>query len=683
MPTRVAVDIGGTFTDLVHLDEDSGAVGLAKAPTTPRAFEEGVLDAVGQTDLQDVGFLAHGTTVVINALTERKGARVGLITTEGFRDVLEIQKGNRPDLYNLVFRKPVPFVPRHLRFEVRERVDYQGREIEPLDEDGVREATRAIRAAGADAVAICLLHGYTNPAHERRAAEIVAEEWPEAQVSVSYELSGEWREYDRTSTTVLDAYVKPTVRRYLTRLSDRLDAGGIPGETHFAMQSNGGLSRFAVAAEAPINLVESGPVGGIIGAAVIGNAIDRPNLITFDVGGTTAKSSLIEGGEIRLTPDYHIDRDPRHAGYPLKVPVVDIIEIGMAGGSIAWIDPAGSLKVGPQSAVADPGPACYGRGGTEATLTDANLVTGRIGAAAFMGGRMPLDEGLASEAIGRLGERLGTSVADTARGILRIANASMVHLLRLVSVRRGRDPREFALVACGGGGPLHGALLAAELKVPEVIVPTAPGHFSALGMLMSDLRHDLVRTSLMRLEATETGERAGAIWSELEALMAATFAGERVPADAVRLVRQADMRYAGQEHTVTVPLPDGPLDEEARTEVRRRFDDAHERLYTFRLDVPAEIVSFRLTGYGVVPKPPLRELEPGENASAAQTGTRVIDFDERGRVDAAVFDREALGAGARIEGPAAIQETATTTLVPPGMTATVDRLGNIIVRTGA
>ncbi len=682
MPTRVAVDIGGTFTDLVHLDEESGEVGLAKAPTTPPVFEQGVLDAVGQTELRDVGFLAHGTTVVINALTERKGAIVGLITTEGFRDVLEIAKGNRPDLYNFVFRKPGVFVPRHLRFEVGERVDYRGRVVAPLDEEAVRRAVGDLRAAEVEAVAICLLHAYANPAHERRVAEIVAEEWPEIPVSVSHELTGEWREYDRTSTTVLDAYVKPTVRQYLTQLSRQLDAGGIESDTHFAMQSNGGLSRFAVAAEVPINLVESGPVGGIIGAAVVGAAIERPNLITFDVGGTTAKSSLIEGGEVRLTADYHIDRDPRNAGYPLKVPVVDIIEIGMAGGSIAWIDAAGSLKVGPHSAVADPGPACYGRGGTEATLTDANLVTGRIGAAAFMGGQMPLDEGLATAAIARLGERLGTDVPGTARGILRIANASMVNLLRLVSVRRGRDPREFALVACGGGGPLHGALLAAELKVPEVVVPLAPGHFSALGMLMSDIRHDLVRTSLMRLEAPDTAERSGSIWTELEQLMVETFASERVEAEGVRLVRQADMRYQGQEHTVTVPVPDAPLDDATRDEIRRRFDDAHERLYTFRLAVPAELVTFRLTGYGTVAKPPLRELPPGGTGASARTGTRSIDFDERGRVEAGVYDRAALGPGAEVEGPAAIEETATTTLVPPGMSASVDRFGNIIVRTG-
>jgi N-methylhydantoinase A len=651
---------------------------LAKAATTPRAFEQGVLDAVAQTELGDVGFLAHGTTVVINALTERKGAVVGLLTTEGFRDVLEIARANRPDLYNLVFEKPRPFVPRRLRVEVRERLDYRGRVVTELDEERARAAVRELRDQGAEAVAICLLHAYANPEHEQRVAAIVAEEWPGVDVSVSHELTGEWREYDRSSTTVLDAYVKPTVRRYLERLSERLHAEGVDRDTHFAMQSNGGLSRFAVATGAPINLVESGPVGGIIGAAVIGEAIGRPNLITFDVGGTTTKSSLVEGGELRLTPDYHIDRDPRNAGYPLKVPVVDIVEVGMAGGSIAWIDAAGSLKVGPHSAVADPGPACYGLGGTEPTLTDANMVAGRIGASAFMGGRMRLDEELARAAVATLGERLGTSVEETARGILRIANASMVNLLRLVSVRRGRDPREFALVACGGGGPLHGAFLAAELRVPEMIVPNAPGHFSALGMLMSDIRHDLVRTSLMALHGPDSADRAGAVWEELERHMRQAFEGERVAAADVRLVRHADMRYLGQEHTVTVPIPDGPLSE-TRDEVRRRFDDAHEQLYTFRLPVAAEIVTFRLTGYGTVRKPPQTEIAPGGDVEAAHTGSRTIDFDERGQVDTPTYRRDGLGAGDVLEGPVAIEESATTTLVPPGMTATVDRYGNLVV----
>lgn len=358
MATRVAVDIGGTFTDLVYLDEGSGEVGLAKASTTPGRFEDGVMDAIAEAELDGVTFLAHGTTVIINALTERKGARTALITTRGFRDVLEIQKANRPDLYNLLYEKPQPFVPRRLRFEVTERVSYKGQVLASLDEEDVRRAVAEARRQGVEAIAICFLHSYANPAHELRAAEIVREEWPEAPVTASHELTNEWREYDRTSTVVLDAYVKPVASRYLAGLADRLEEAGVPSQARYAMQSNGGVSRFEVAAQTPINLVESGPVGGVIGAAAIGELIGEHNLITLDIGGTTAKASLVESGIVRPTGDYHFERTPAFAGYPIKVPIVDIVEIGAGGGSIAWVDPAGALKVGPQSAGADPGPAC-------------------------------------------------------------------------------------------------------------------------------------------------------------------------------------------------------------------------------------------------------------------------------------------------------------------------------------
>lgn len=682
MAARVAVDIGGTFTDLVVLEEGADDVVLAKAATTPGQFETGVMDAVGQVALREVDFLAHGTTLVINALTERSGATTALITTRGFRDVLEIQKGNRPDLYNLAFRKPVPFVPRHLRFEVTERLDSRGSVLTPLVEEEVRLTVEAARSAGVEAIAVCLLHAYANPVHERRVAELARAEWPEVAISVSHELTGEWREYHRSSTVVLDAYVKPTVRRYLTRLGDALEQAGVEQGTQFAMRSNGGLSRFAVVAETPINLIESGPVGGIIGAAEIGKATSRPHLITLDIGGTTAKSSLIEDGAVRLTSDHHIERTATEAGYPVKVPVVDIVEIGLAGGSIAWMDAAGALEVGPRSAGAVPGPACYGRGGAEPTITDANLVAGRIGAASFMGGRMPLDETLARAAIGRLAAGFGTGVEETAHGILELANAGVVHLLRLVSVRRGRDPREFALVACGGGGPVHAAFVARELRIPEIVVPRAPGHFSALGMLMSDMRHDLVRTAILGIDDVAAERTAAAIWDELTQRMLATFAEEGVARDRIRLERAADLRYRGQEHTVAVPVPAGDYDEAARAEVRRRFDEAHERLYTFRLEGPAEFVNFRLTGWGAVRKPPLREIPAGGDVAAAHVGTRVLDLAVDRRAEADVYRRERLPAGAEIEGPAVIEEPATSTLVLPGMRCTVDRLGNLVVETG-
>jgi N-methylhydantoinase A len=671
---RLAVDIGGTFTDLVTLDEETGAVGIAKAPTTPGRFEDGVMDAVAQAELDGVSFLAHGTTVIINAITERTGAVTALITTRGFRDVLEIQKANRPDLYNLLYAKPEPFVRRRLRLEVTERVSYTGEVLVPLDEDDVRRAVADARRLGAEAVAICFLHSYANAAHERRAAEICREGWPGAHVTASCDLTNEWREYERGSTAVLDAYVKPAAARYLERLAARLEDAGIPASARYAMQSNGGVSRFDVAAQAPINLVESGPVGGVIGAAAIGALAGEANLITLDIGGTTAKASLVEGGEVRLAGDYYVERTPTFAGYPVKVPVVDIVEIGAGGGSIAWIDPAGSLKVGPRSAGADPGPACYGRGGERPTLTDANVVAGRINPDYFLGGRIRLDVDAARRALQPIADALDVDVEAAALGVIRIANANMIHLLRLVSVRRGRDPRDFAIVAFGGGGSMHACALARELQLPRVVVPPSPAHFSAWGMLASDMRHDLVQTRFLRGDQAGAGALEG-LWEELEGRLAGTFADEGLECDAVTYARSADMRYAGQEHTVNVPIPDGV----ATDDIADRFHALHEQLYTFRLSSPVEFVNFRLTGLGTVRKPELARVASGGDASEAVKGTRAVDFDESGRHDATLYERSLLGAGAVVEGPAVVEEPAASTVVFPGQAARVDRHGLIVV----
>ena len=674
---RAAVDIGGTFTDLVHLDEESGAVGLAKSSTTPARFEDGVMDVLGQAELAGVSFLAHGTTVIINALTERTGAPTALITTRGFRDVLEIQKANRPDLYNLLYEKPEPFVPRRLRLEVAERVTYKGEVLVPLDEDEVRTAAAEARRQGAEAVAISFLHSYANRAHEVRAAEIVREEWPEAAVTASHELTNEWREYDRTSTAVLDAYVKPVAARYLSRLAGRLGEAGIGDDARYAMQSNGGVSRFEVAAQTPINLVESGPVGGAIGAAAIGRLLGEENLITLDIGGTTAKAALVERGDVRLTSDYHIERTPLFAGYPIKVPVVDIVEIGAGGGSIAWIDAAGALKVGPQSAGAEPGPASYGRGGTLPTLTDANVIAHRINPEYFLGGRIVLDVDRAREALTPIATALGVSVEEAALGVIRIANANMIHLLKLVSVRRGRDPRDFAIVAFGGGGSMHASALARELHVPRVIVPPAPGHFSAWGMLASDLRHDEVQTHFARADQVE-GAELDSVWRELEQRLSGIFGDEGVEPGHVTFARSADMRYAGQEHAVNVPIPGR---EAAIEEIVRRFHDLHEQLYTFRLGSPIEFVNFRVAGFGSVRKPELARIEANGDASTALKGMRDVDFDELGRREAAIYERSQLGFGAELDGPAVVEEPAASTVVFPGQRLRVDEYGSLIIDT--
>jgi N-methylhydantoinase A len=681
LATRCAVDIGGTFTDLVYLDEQSRDLGLAKSSTTPGRFEQGVMNVIGQAELGDVAFLAHGTTVIINAVTERKGARTALMTTKGFRDVLEIQRSNRPDLYNLTYVKPRPFVPRRLRLEVSERMSYRGEVLTALDEESVRACVAEARRQGAEAVAICFLHSYANPDHERRTAEIVRSEWPEIVVTASHELTNEWREFDRTSTAVLDAYVKPVTAHYLERLADLLGDAAVPERARYAMQSNGGVSRFDRAVRAPINLIESGPVGGVIGAAAVGRRLGEQNLITLDIGGTTAKSSLVERGTVRLTGDYHVERTPTSAGYPVKVPVVDIVEIGAGGGSIAWLDPAGALKVGPQSAGADPGPASYGWGGTEPTVTDANVVAGRINPDYFLGGEIALDIERAREALRPLAEALDVSIEEAALGVIRIANANMIHLLKLVSVRRGRDPRDFAIVAFGGGGSMHATALARELQVPRVIVPPAPGHFSAWGMLASDLRHDLVQTRFARVDDADLGELTG-VWRDLEGRMQATFAEEGVEAERLTFVRSADMRYAGQEHTVNVPIPDGELGEAERGEIGRRFHDLHEQLYAFRQTSPVELVNFRLAGFAEVPKPELRPLPANGRVEGALKGTRDVDFDELGRHESTIYERSLLGAGAELEGPAMIEEPAASTVIFPGQRLRVDELGNLIVETG-
>ncbi|MGC8879000.1 MAG: hydantoinase/oxoprolinase family protein, partial [Anaerolineae bacterium] len=424
---RVATDIGGTFTDLVYLDEQTGRIGVAKASTTPANFAQGVIDTLHKSAIKvpETTFFVHGSTVIINALTERKGAKTALITTRGFRDVLEITRANRPDLYNMYYTKPKPFVPRYLRLEVRERMNYKGEVLEPLREEDVRRAAEFCCKEKVEAIAVCFLHSYANPAHEIRCGEILREMVAEIPVTLSHEITQEWREYERTNTTVLNAYVQPVAGRYLSSLEGRLKEMGIKCDLH-VMQSNGGTATFAFAKKTPIHLVESGPVGGVIGGVVVGRAIGEENIITLDIGGTTAKTSLVEKAEYKVTTDYHIEKTPYWAGYPIKVPVVDIIEIGAGGGSIAWIDNTGVLRVGPQSAGASPGPACYGAGGTQPTVTDANVVAGRINPAYFLGGELKLDVEKAKEALRPIAAHFRISVEEAALGVIRLANANMI-----------------------------------------------------------------------------------------------------------------------------------------------------------------------------------------------------------------------------------------------------------------
>lgn len=673
---RIATDVGGTFTDLVYLDEVSGQLGTAKASTTPANFAAGVLDTLQKSavELAGVRFFAHGSTVIINALTERKGAKTALITTQGFRDVLEIGRANRPDLYNLYYRKPRPFVPRHLRLEVRERLNYKGQELEPLCEDDVRRAVEVCRKEGVEAIAICFLHAYANPAHEARCLALVKQLAPDIPATASFEISQEWREYERANTAVLNSYVLPTARFYLDNLEKSLARLGMAGACYL-MQSNGGTATFEAGRRAPINAVESGPVAGVIGAAVIGRLLGEPNVISFDVGGTTAKTSLIRNGAPRITTGYKIEWRAGYAGYPILAPTVDIVEIGAGGGSIAWVDEAGGLRIGPLSAGAEPGPACYGRGGDLPTVTDANVAAGRINPGYFLGGEIRLDPDRARQALLPLAGHFGLAPEEAAIGVIRLADALMVNAIKLVSVRRGHDPRDFVLVAFGGGGAMHASALARELRVKKVIVPTNPGVFSAWGMLMTDLRQDLIRTFIHRADRVDPAELA-AIFDEMERQALARLQEQGVGPERIFFQRSADMRYKGQEHTVKVPIPaERQLTAAHLQDIGERFHQLHHQAYTFRLNAPIELVNYHVTALGAVEKADIRKVSGGGRLELARKGERRVNYDELGYQASAVYERDLLPLNRPIPGPAIIEEPAATTVVFPDQQVRRDDYG--------
>jgi N-methylhydantoinase A len=681
MNSRVAVDIGGTFTDLVCLDETTGEILEEKAHTTPSNFASGVIDAVRKAglSLDEIKYFVHGTTVVINAITERKGAKTALLTTKGFRDVLEIGRANRPDMYNYFYKKPVPFVPRRLRYEADERVDSAGTVLRPVDEAEIRAVAERMKHEKVEAVAICFINSYANSESEESAAAWLSAALPGVEITASSSLFKVWREYERTSTTVLNAYVKPAAGLYLNTLEDSLKKLGLAEEPH-AMQSNGGTATFGRAREVPIGLIESGPVGGVIGAAALGKVIGEPDIITLDVGGTTAKTSLISGGDIKVSTDYKLEWTPHFAGYPVKVPVVDIIEIGAGGGSIAWIDPVGVLKVGPKSAGAVPGPACYGIGGTEPTLTDANLVTGRLNPDNFLGGSFKISVEKAREAIRPIAAFYGISEEEVAVGIIQTATNNMLNALKLVSVRRGYDPMDFALLAQGGNGAVLSPYLAGELKVKKLIVPNLPGTFSAWGMLMTDLRQDFMQTKIMPIAGADLAEING-LYGEMEGRALDIFTKQRIAQADVIFTRSAEMRYIGQEHGVAVSLRCGTVDKIAVDDARETFDRLHKRHYAFDLpEAAVEIVSFNLTAYGIVNKPKIKKLERSGELASAVKGGREVYFLDHGPVNCAVYDRSLLAPSHFISGPAVVEESKSVTVLRPGQTLAVDEYGNLIIR---
>jgi N-methylhydantoinase A len=692
MTVRIAVDIGGTFTDATLIDEETGAVSIAKVSTTPSDPSAGFMHAVeralaeGGVEASQVGFVVHATTVATNAIIEGKIARSGFVTTDGFRDLLEIARQVRPTLYDTRFEKTKPLIPRDRAVGVVERLGPKGEVIVPLAEDSVRDAAALLRREGVESIAVCLLHSYVNPAHEQRIGAILAEELPGVPVSLSAEVAPEFREYLRASTTVINAAIRPVVERYLEGIETRLLEAGIEARL-LVMQSSGGVFSSEAAASRPVFMVESGPAAGVIASASLGEALGVSDILSFDMGGTTAKVGLIQGGKPSVTKDYQVGGHASAgvggmslSGYPVRTPVVDLVEIGAGGGSIAWVDSGGLLRVGPRSAGADPGPVCYRRGGTEPTVTDANVVLGRLNPSYFLGGEIGLDvEGARLAIEERCATPLGLRVVEAANGIVEIANAAMVNALHLISVQRGYDPRDFVLVAFGGAGPVHANALIRDAEMPTLLIPRSPGIFSATGLLATDLKRDASATVMQRLEAIDPDELEAA-FAGLERTGAAELEAEGLAREAIESVRQLDMRYVGQSYELTIPTL-GPVDSARVASLGERFHAEHDRMYGFSAPgEPTECVSLRVTTIGRIAKPALRPLEL-DGGRPAPKERRSVYFAEAGDyVDCPVYDRYRLPAGATLTGPAVIEEYDSTTVVHPGYTAEVDSYGNLILR---
>lgn len=696
MTFRLGIDIGGTFTDATLLNEDTGEIHIAKVPSTPddlsRGFMESVDGILRQNSVApaEVTYLVHATTIATNAIIEGKVARSGFVTTDGFRDMLEIARQIRPSLYDLQFERPKPLVPRHLCFGIPERLDAQGQILTPLDEEATREAAQKLRDEQVESIAVCLLHAYVNPAHERRVGQIIQEVYPEAILSLSSEVAPEFREYYRASTTVINASIRPIVARYLDRIRERLRQEGLVAEL-LLMQSGGGVFTFAEAIRKPVFMVESGPAAGVISAAYLGGTLGHQNMISFDMGGTTAKVGLIQDGAPRVTKDYEVGvaakagvGADRGGGYPIRTPVIDLAEVGTGGGSIAWVDSGGVLRVGPQSAGADPGPVCYGQSGTQPTVTDANLVLGRLQPDMFLGGKLQLDRKAAQQAIQvQCADPLGLDIIKAAHGIVEIANAAMVNALRLVSVQRGYDPREFVLVACGGAGPVHANRLAMETEIPTLVVPLSPGTFSSLGLLVTDLKHDYSTTMIERIKRLDIAAVEN-VYGEMEASGRSTLKREGVPPEEMSFLRQVDMRYVGQSYELTVSLSRNTLSSAEIDRVLQQFHQEHDRAYGFSAPgEPVEFVSLRLAAIGQIRKPRLRELEQDRGTAdltSARKAIRPVYFAESdGYVDCPIYDRYRLAVGHILKGPAMVVEFDSTTIIHPGYQAEVDQFGNLLL----
>ena len=678
MSVRLGVDVGGTFTDLVLIDDVSGTVLTSKYSSTPHNPIEGVMNVikkVGATDA-DIEALVHGTTVATNALLERKGAKTGFICTEGFRDIIFIQRMNRKQHYDLTWDKPKLPVNRRDCLEVTERVDYRGEVLQPLDEAMARAVILECKERDLEAIAVCFLFSYLHPQHELRMRELIEELYPAVNVSLSHEVYPRWREYERASTTIMDAYLKPLVHTYVHNLHDGLLANDV--KTHFLMmKSNGGVTDYSSVAKQPVDIMISGPVGGVLGAVHLGKLTGLKNLIATDMGGTSFDVSMIVDGQFNRSSGVELEW-----GLPIRTAMVDVKTIGAGGGSLAWIDKGGLLRVGPQSAGADPGPVCYGRGGTEPTVTDANLVLGRLDPDRFAGGQLKLETSMAEAAVGRYAKILGLGLPEIALNIVQLVNWNMVNAIRLVSIDRGHDPRDFTLISFGGAASAHAAALAELMEIHEVLVPVHQGVLSAFGLTIADMRVDVSQTANMRSDFLDL-VAINSTLNELHRRARATIVREGYSGDP-SVTEAIEMRYMGQNYGVEVPVPQlqGELDETALVQVYRRFAAQHESLYGY--SIPHEIiefVNFHVTALGSTGKTNLPEIQRN-SAGPTSVGSRDVYFAETdGFVNCPIFWRDDLAAGDTLKGPAVVEEDFSLTLLLPEQQLRVDNWGNLIIRT--
>ncbi len=678
MDFRLGIDIGGAFTDLVAYDAAAKELKWVKVESTPRELSSGVVECIKRSGIAqgEMEQIIHGQTVAINTIIERKGVEVGLLTTKGHRDVLEIQRANRRDMYNFKYRKPESIVPRHLRVEVDERTMADGTVLKRVSGEEVEAAAKKLVDKGVDAICVSYLNSYVNPGNERETGEIIRGNH-EVPVVLSHEVTREWREYERFSTAALNAYVLPILDTYLSRLQGTVT--GDPGRC-MAMTSDGGMVSFDFARRFPIYTVESGPVAGVIGALGVAEAVGEKDIIALDGGSTTTKASLVEDLNPEVTTEYYVERDRFRPGYPVMVPVVRTVEIGNGGTSIAWIDEVGRVRVGPRAVGAYPGPVCYGKGGDQPTLTDAYVVTGMLNPEYLLGGELPIHRDLAVKAINGIAEKLGTGLEEAAEGVIKLANENAAYAIDLVSVQRGYDPRDFTLIAYGGSGPMFAPFIAEELEIGKIVVPVIPpGVFSAWGMLNTDVHHNSIHTHITRLDAADAVETLNRIYTGLEDDVREMFRSEEGEGPLV-MERYADIRYYGQEHTVKVPVPSGALKAADVQTILDGFHAAHEREYEFKLPGdPAEIVNFHVVGIKRVQKLSLGELTEAPGSGDPLLAERSV-YMNGGHETLPVYDRTLLGAGFSLEGPAILEDPTATIIVLRGQEASVDRFGNTVIK---